>query len=78
MQTGQIKKNEGNTLKCPIKEGKHADYHVQQGIRESTVDSSNTTDLTITVFFLSFVYLIIIFLTFFSIYGSPLINFGRL
>ncbi|XP_055815405.1 uncharacterized protein LOC129885230 [Solanum dulcamara] len=45
MQTGQIKKNEGSTSKRPIKEGKDAYYHVQQGIR---VDSSNTIDLTIT------------------------------
>ncbi|KAG5632058.1 hypothetical protein H5410_003775, partial [Solanum commersonii] len=43
-----MKENEGSNSKRPIKDGKYANYHVQQGIRESKMNSSNTIELTIT------------------------------
>ncbi|XP_060197177.1 uncharacterized protein LOC132626352 isoform X2 [Lycium barbarum] len=48
MHTGQAKENEVSDLKLLIKEGKEANYHVLQGIPESTISCSNIIDLNIT------------------------------
>ncbi|KAK4339132.1 hypothetical protein RND71_040594 [Anisodus tanguticus] len=45
IQTAQVKGNKGSNANLLLNEGKDADYHVQQGIRKSTMNSLNITSL---------------------------------
>uniref|UniRef100_M1DY32 Uncharacterized protein n=1 Tax=Solanum tuberosum TaxID=4113 RepID=M1DY32_SOLTU len=47
-QTGQMKENKGSNSKLSIKEGKDADYPVQQRMPDSTMNSLNIIDFIIT------------------------------
>ncbi|KAH0724464.1 hypothetical protein KY285_000290 [Solanum tuberosum] len=47
-QTGQMKENKGSNSKLSIKEGKDADYSVQQRMPDSTMNSLNIIDFIIT------------------------------
>lgn len=64
MQIGQTNKNKGSNSTQPNKDGKYANCHVQQGIRERKMNSSNTIELTITEIFISSIY-VIVFLYYF-------------
>lgn len=55
----QPNKNKGSNSKLSIKYKKYANYHIQQGIRERKMNSSNTIELTTMVVAVSSIYIYI-------------------